>query len=490
MSFLAKAAAIFMMTAVAGCTVGPDYLLPKEREVQCVRGAGPVRRRSKQPGRARRSVAGGMVAALPEPRPRSARHRGSRRKHRLARGGRQSRAQPRDGRSREDRSSSRTWASAARSIAHAIFGRNNISTPLHLPPYNIYDISLSASYDADLFGRIRRGIEAAEADDDAVEAARDWVRVTVAADVTRAYLEVCTAGDELAVARHSVDLQQQSLALTRQLEAGGAKDPSRRDTLPGAGGPAAIEHSRDRGAPTQRPLSIGDINRQAAGRVPSQPRQMRCPRRPSMRPSRSATARRCCGGARTCGRPSANWRLPSPKSAWPRPISTRSVVLNASVVSTGITSDFLTYTTNDWCVGPGVSWELNQSAPARKDRRSHSNAEDAARPFRWRRARRVAGRRNGAQRLQPRFAAARRACRRRARKPPKRSRTPASWRLTAAATPWPLSTPSARSPALRRRSRPFGRRSPRIRWPSSGRWAGDGKRRPQVRPSVPDAPGE
>jgi len=48
--------------------------------------------------------------------------------------------------------------------------------PVTLPRDKYYDTGLTVSYDLDLFGGIRRGIEAARADDEAVEAARDLVR--------------------------------------------------------------------------------------------------------------------------------------------------------------------------------------------------------------------------------------------------------------------------------------------------------------------------
>src|SRR4029077_6182426 len=73
----------------------------------------------------------------------------------------------------------------------------------------------------DLFGGIRRGIEAARADDEAVEAARDLVRVNVAAETIRAYVDACGAGMQLEAAVRVLSVQQQSLALTERLFQGG-----------------------------------------------------------------------------------------------------------------------------------------------------------------------------------------------------------------------------------------------------------------------------
>lgn len=90
-----------------------------------------------------------------------------------------------------------------------------------VPASGLYDTGISVSYDLDLFGRLRRTVEAAKANDEAVEAARDLVKINVVASTTRAYVDLCNAGAELAVARHALDLQRESLALTRRLIAAG-----------------------------------------------------------------------------------------------------------------------------------------------------------------------------------------------------------------------------------------------------------------------------
>jgi NodT family efflux transporter outer membrane factor (OMF) lipoprotein len=89
----------------------------------------------------------------------------------------------------------------------------------------LYDDILDVSYELDLFGRVRRSIEASRADAQAAIAARDSVRITVAAETTRAYAEVCALGEELAVARHSVDVVSREVdILVRRLNAGGGTE--------------------------------------------------------------------------------------------------------------------------------------------------------------------------------------------------------------------------------------------------------------------------
>jgi outer membrane protein, multidrug efflux system len=85
------------------------------------------------------------------------------------------------------------------------------------PPGTMYLMSFQASYQLDLFGQIRRGIEAAKDDTASAQAAYDVTRVTVAAETAHAYADVCGAGLELAAARHILDLQRQSADLTAQL---------------------------------------------------------------------------------------------------------------------------------------------------------------------------------------------------------------------------------------------------------------------------------
>lgn len=86
-----------------------------------------------------------------------------------------------------------------------------------LPVENLADVGVKVSYQVDLVGRIKRAAEAAHADAEASQAALDLARVSVAADVARAYVEACASGHELAVAQKTLDLQSRSLAVTQKL---------------------------------------------------------------------------------------------------------------------------------------------------------------------------------------------------------------------------------------------------------------------------------
>jgi len=109
-----------------------------------------------------------------------------------------------------------TDASASATLAHA----GGYTSPSSPPP-QVYALGIDLSYPLDLAGGIRRGIEAASADAQAVAAARDHVRVVAAAAVTRAYLGTCSANLTLAATQRVLETQRATLDATRRLTAGG-----------------------------------------------------------------------------------------------------------------------------------------------------------------------------------------------------------------------------------------------------------------------------
>jgi NodT family efflux transporter outer membrane factor (OMF) lipoprotein len=83
------------------------------------------------------------------------------------------------------------------------------------------DAGLSVSYEVDLFGRVRRSVEAARGDADAAAAALDVARVGVAAETARAYADASASAERLTVAEHTVDLLDQTVTLTtKRFDAG------------------------------------------------------------------------------------------------------------------------------------------------------------------------------------------------------------------------------------------------------------------------------
>jgi NodT family efflux transporter outer membrane factor (OMF) lipoprotein len=115
--------------------------------------------------------------------------------------------------------------------AGAVRGRDPVTDEIleltGRPPQTIwlYEDVFSVAYEVDLFGRIHRAIEAANANADSVAAARDSVRVVVAASTARSYAAVCALGEELDVARHSLDVVSRQAAITKErYEAGGGSE--------------------------------------------------------------------------------------------------------------------------------------------------------------------------------------------------------------------------------------------------------------------------
>ncbi len=85
----------------------------------------------------------------------------------------------------------------------------------------LYDAGFDASWELDLFGRVRRENEAAHAQLQGAEANLHDAQVSVVAEVARTYFELRGAQNELAVARRNVENQQETLRVTdARLDAG------------------------------------------------------------------------------------------------------------------------------------------------------------------------------------------------------------------------------------------------------------------------------
>ncbi|WP_375197056.1 efflux transporter outer membrane subunit [Sphingobium sp.] len=76
------------------------------------------------------------------------------------------------------------------------------------------DAGLNVAYEVDLFGRVKRSIEAAKGDVNAASADADAVRVAVVADTVRAYVDATSSAERMAVARQTVALLDNSIRIT------------------------------------------------------------------------------------------------------------------------------------------------------------------------------------------------------------------------------------------------------------------------------------
>lgn len=88
-------------------------------------------------------------------------------------------------------------------------------------PYNLYHAGFDASWELDLWGRVRRTIEAADADVAASGAALDGVRIGIAAEVAREYFELRAVQEQLRLARADLAAAEEYLELVQARADGG-----------------------------------------------------------------------------------------------------------------------------------------------------------------------------------------------------------------------------------------------------------------------------
>src|SRR3954469_9372783 len=76
-----------------------------------------------------------------------------------------------------------------------------------------FSIGADAAWEADLFGRIRRGVEAARADAEGVYYDREALRVAIAAEVATNYVDARLAQERLAIARDTLAIADDDLQI-------------------------------------------------------------------------------------------------------------------------------------------------------------------------------------------------------------------------------------------------------------------------------------
>ncbi len=86
----------------------------------------------------------------------------------------------------------------------------------------IHEAALSVGYELDYLGRVRRSVESARADAEAVAAAHDSVKITVAAETARAYAQICAFGEQIEVARRSLEIVSREADITVHRNEAGA----------------------------------------------------------------------------------------------------------------------------------------------------------------------------------------------------------------------------------------------------------------------------
>ena len=189
-------------------------------------------------------------------------------------------------------------------------------------PSGSYGLGFDASWEIDLFGGLRRGAEAAEADAMASAATLASTRVSLTAEVARDYVLLRAYQLRIAITQANLDNQSQTLqiaewraqaGLVGQIDVEQAR-ANREQTR------AQLPQLQDAATQTTSALAVllnvapGTLapELQDAAAIPA-PRRSRWP----------ASRRTCCAAAPTSSPPSAAWPRPPRASAWPRRRCTR-----------------------------------------------------------------------------------------------------------------------------------------------------------------------
>jgi len=110
--------------------------------------------------------------------------------------------------------------------AQADRSRSSERTAMQLPPgtpieRTNYRTQLNVAYELDVWGRLRRGSEAAEAGLLATEAARYTVRIALASEIARVYYALVALDSQVEATRRSLQLRSEGLELQRARYAAG-----------------------------------------------------------------------------------------------------------------------------------------------------------------------------------------------------------------------------------------------------------------------------
>ena len=179
-----------------------------------------------------------------------------------------------------------------------------------------------AVWEPDVFGKFRRELEAATYTAESLADARNWVLVTVAADVARAYLDMRALQRQLAILRKNVDVAK---ATKNRDSNKGSPTNSTQCWQSGIWRPCdqALRRSKPKSpqASTSLRFSLASIQKILPKNSQSQANSRRFRRK--YRPGYQSI---CYAGGRTSKRQNANLLRPQRTSASQRPISFRSLL--------------------------------------------------------------------------------------------------------------------------------------------------------------------
>lgn len=130
---------------------------------------------------------------------------------------RQAESRIRQARAARGVASSGLWPQANATAAY----RRSQASGASATGHDLYQAGFDATWELDVFGGRRRGVEAAEADIQAAVEDRRGVLVTLAAETAANYIDLRGTQQEIIIAQENLVSQQRSADLTRQRAAGG-----------------------------------------------------------------------------------------------------------------------------------------------------------------------------------------------------------------------------------------------------------------------------
>jgi NodT family efflux transporter outer membrane factor (OMF) lipoprotein len=104
------------------------------------------------------------------------------------------------------------------SYLRSLGSTNGVGLPYGLPgeSLDIFQIGFDASYEVDVFGGIRRGVEAAGAGADATEEFRRGVQITLLGELTKTYINLRASQRRLEIAHSNLEAQQKTLSIVER----------------------------------------------------------------------------------------------------------------------------------------------------------------------------------------------------------------------------------------------------------------------------------
>lgn len=251
----------------------------------------------------------------------------------------------------------------------------------HIPSDFLYSVDGSISYQLDLSGQVKNAIAASGADLSAAQAAYDAVRISVVADTTRAWLDVCATGRQIALTQDAIALQDQTGDAVRRLKAAGrgaesdvtrslAQEAQARAALP------ALEAAQSAAlyrlalltgrAPAELPAGLGACRALPVltQPIPTGDGAALLERRPDVRAGQFALE-------------AADARAGVARAAlYPH------IVLGAGLGSGGLARDAFRYDTMKYSLGPLISWEFpNRKAAKANIAGAHADIDAAEARF-------------------------------------------------------------------------------------------------------------